>query len=160
MGSQKQQSAMVTLGQAARLAGVDKTTLTRAIKAGRLSATRRDDGGYQIDPAELARVYDVRPERLDAGRRPRRPTTGATPATGGADAEHDAELATRLALAEAEVQSLKDMLAEIRASRDDWKAQAERLALAGPIIAAPPPAQPALSAPATRRPWWPWRRAG
>ena len=47
---------MLTLGQAARLTGTSRTTLTRAIKAGRLSATRRDDGVYAIDPAELARL--------------------------------------------------------------------------------------------------------
>ena len=52
----------LTLGQAARMAGKGKTTLTRAIKAGKLSASRRDDGSYAIDPAELARVYDVTPE--------------------------------------------------------------------------------------------------
>jgi hypothetical protein len=46
--------AMVSLGQAARLAGLGKTTLARAIKAGRLSATRRDDGGYQIDGPSLS----------------------------------------------------------------------------------------------------------
>ena len=51
---------MLTLGQAARIAGVGKTTLTRAIKSGRMSATKREDGVYQIDPAELSRVYDVR----------------------------------------------------------------------------------------------------
>ena len=142
---------MVTLGQAARLAGVDKTTLTRAIKAGRLSATRRDDGGYLIDPAELSPVNEVKPERLDAAHRPRRRTTvEAIRVTGGADAE----LATRLTLAEAEVQSLKDMLAEIRQSRDDWKAQAERLALAGPVIPAAPPAQAALPGPDQHQPWW------
>ena len=39
---------MLTLGQAARLTGTSKTALTRAIKAGRLSATRRDDGSYEI----------------------------------------------------------------------------------------------------------------
>ena len=50
---------MLSLGQAARLVRTSKTTLTRAIKAGRLSATRRDDGGYQIDPADLARVYEL-----------------------------------------------------------------------------------------------------
>ncbi len=48
---------MITLGEAARLTGLGKTTLARAIKAGRLSATRTDTGSYQIDPAELARVY-------------------------------------------------------------------------------------------------------
>ena len=51
---------LLTLGQAAKLAGKGKTTLTRAIQAGRLSATRLEDGSYRIDPAELCRVYDVR----------------------------------------------------------------------------------------------------
>ena len=46
--------AMVTLGEAARLTGLGKTTLARAIKAGRLSATRTDLGSYQIDPSRRA----------------------------------------------------------------------------------------------------------
>jgi hypothetical protein len=46
-----------TLGQAARAAGVSKTTLHRAIKSGRISAARDDAGGYAIDPAELHRVF-------------------------------------------------------------------------------------------------------
>ena len=47
----------LTLGQAARLTGRGKTTLARAIKAGRLSATRSETGSYSIDAAELARVF-------------------------------------------------------------------------------------------------------
>ena len=46
-----------TLGQAAKATGVSKSTLRRAIDSGRLSATRRDDGSYEIDPAELHRVF-------------------------------------------------------------------------------------------------------
>ena len=64
---------MLTLGQAARLTGTSKTTLTHAIKAGRLSATRRDNGVYAIDPAELARVYAVKVETPATGA-----ATGAT----------------------------------------------------------------------------------
>lgn len=54
---------MLTLGQAARLTGTSKTTLTRTINTGRLSGIRRDDGSYEIDLAELARVLlqDLRP---------------------------------------------------------------------------------------------------
>ena len=47
---------MLSLGQAARLARTSKTTMTRAIQSGRVSATRRDDGRYEIDPSELVRV--------------------------------------------------------------------------------------------------------
>ena len=46
-----------TLGQAANAAQVSKTTIRRAIEKGRLSATRRDDGSYEIDPAELHRAF-------------------------------------------------------------------------------------------------------
>jgi hypothetical protein len=48
-----------TLGQAARATGKTKPTIARAIKIGRLSATRTDDGRYMIDPAELHRVYPM-----------------------------------------------------------------------------------------------------
>jgi hypothetical protein len=48
---------MLSLGQAAKAAGVPKTTLSRAIKTGRLSASRTDTGAYAIDPAELARAF-------------------------------------------------------------------------------------------------------
>lgn len=48
---------MLTLGQAAKQVGKTKTTLANAIKRGRLSARIDDNGHYQIDPAELFRVY-------------------------------------------------------------------------------------------------------
>ena len=48
-----------TLGQAARAADVSKTTIQRAIKSGRLSASRQQDGSYVIDPSELHRAFPV-----------------------------------------------------------------------------------------------------
>jgi hypothetical protein len=48
---------MLRLGQAARLTGVEKRKLMRAIEAGRLSATQRADGRYEVDSADLCRVY-------------------------------------------------------------------------------------------------------
>ncbi len=113
---------MLTLGQAARLTGTSKTTLTRSIKAGRLSATRRDDGSYAINPAELSRVYAV---------------TVATPATGDAtgDAVHQAtperDPGETLAL-RVEIEGLRAQLAlmrehsdELKSQRDGWQHQAE-----------------------------------
>ena len=132
---------MLTLGQAARLAKTSKTSIGRAIKGGRLSATRREDGGYAIDPSELARVFEVTP---DDGHAPvtveRRETPAATPVTDG--------LALRLAVAETELKALKDMVTELRAARDAWQAQAERLALPASSPAPPPLVQP------VRRSWW------
>lgn len=47
----------LTLGKAAQQTGKSKSTLTRAIKSGRLSAVRTDDGSYLIDTSELFRVW-------------------------------------------------------------------------------------------------------
>ena len=97
--------AMVTLGEAARLTDLGKTTLARAIKAGRLSATKTDLGSYQIDPAELARVY---------------PFKAPTEATASA------------AILEAQISGLREVsellrsqLGDLREDRDRWRTQAE-----------------------------------
>lgn len=47
----------LTLSQAAKLAGKSKSTLNRAVKSGRLSASRNADGTFSIDPSELLRVF-------------------------------------------------------------------------------------------------------
>lgn len=46
-----------TLNKAAKLSGRAKSTISNAIKEGRLSASKNDNGGYEIDGAELARVF-------------------------------------------------------------------------------------------------------
>ena len=49
---------LLTLGQASRETGVHKSTIARAVDDGRLSANKNEHGHYQIDPAELFRVFD------------------------------------------------------------------------------------------------------
>ena len=46
-----------SLQQAADAAGVNKSTVLRAIQAGKVSATRSEHGQWVIEPAELHRVY-------------------------------------------------------------------------------------------------------
>jgi len=46
-----------SLAAAAAAAGKSKMTIQRAIKSGKLSASRRDDDSYDIDPSELHRVF-------------------------------------------------------------------------------------------------------
>ena len=128
---------MVTLGKAAQLTGTSKTTLTRAIRAGRLSAIRQDDGSYRIDPAELSRVYALKavpPATVPTtGDVAHHSTPSETPAT-------DPELQAKTAALEAELKGLRELVAELRQSRDDWRDQAQRLALT-------PPKQ-------VSQPWW------
>ena len=50
---------MYTLGTAAKEAGVSKSAIYRAVKGGRLSASRTDTGDYSIEPSELCRWRDA-----------------------------------------------------------------------------------------------------
>jgi hypothetical protein len=66
-----------TLGQASKATGISKPTLSRAIKSGRISAKRQEDGSFLIDPSELHRVYPpVNANRNDNGEMKQSETLG------------------------------------------------------------------------------------
>ena len=46
-----------TLGEAAKATGISKASISRAINSGRISAAKKDDGSFSIEPVELHRVY-------------------------------------------------------------------------------------------------------
>jgi hypothetical protein len=46
-----------SLSQAAEAVGMNRSSILRAIKAGKISAARDEHGQWQIEPAELHRVY-------------------------------------------------------------------------------------------------------
>ena len=46
-----------TLRQAADECGKSRSTIHRALQSGKLSGNRNDDGSWDIDPSELARVF-------------------------------------------------------------------------------------------------------
>ena len=48
---------MYSIGQAARATGKSKSVIHTAIKKGKISAMKNEDGSYSIDPAELHRVF-------------------------------------------------------------------------------------------------------
>lgn len=60
---------MLTLGQASKATGISKTAIARAASKGRLSASRNELGEYQIDPAELFRVYPPKGSEDSSGDR-------------------------------------------------------------------------------------------
>jgi len=116
-----------SLKQAAEASGRTKPTILRAIKANKISAQKDVHGKWQIDPAELHRVYPKfsEPER---------------------------EIVNDNNALEREVALLREVIADLKEDRDRWRTQAERLALSKPIsdvIVASPPAVP----PQSRR-WW------
>jgi len=156
-------SAVFTLGQAAKEAGVSKTSLHRAIKSGRVSANRNDNGTLSIDPAELFRVFP-RNSGTVAGNGPLEQTVTAQeqPGTGAGTAETVA-LQAQVSILESQMSMLREHFDEMKSQRDAWQRQAEqaqRLLAAPPAPAAPtpPPATPEPVAPAPETPTPPARR--
>ncbi|MBK66686.1 MAG: hypothetical protein CMP22_00975 [Rickettsiales bacterium] len=56
--SRSKDKVIYSLGEAADYVGKSKMTINRAIKSGKLSATKNDKGAYEIDASELKRVYE------------------------------------------------------------------------------------------------------
>ena len=53
---------LLTLGEAAKLTGKSKPTISKAIKDGRISGQKGDNGVFQIEVSELLRVYPAKAE--------------------------------------------------------------------------------------------------
>jgi chromosome segregation ATPase len=125
-----------TLGQAARAADVSKTTIQRAIKSGRLSASRQEDGSYVIDPAELHRAF---------------PTVSR-------DRDSDGEMKQSVTVNAAgelrvEIEMLREQVAMLKDERDDLRAERDRL-LGIVETQAQQAKQISDQRPAKKRRWW------
>ena len=99
---------MFTLGTAARHVGKSKPTISKAIKDGKLSATKVN-GVYQIDPSELSRVY------------PNTPPTGAL-----ASPQRAISTSVPLAISEQRNAHLEATVEELKARLDDMKAERDQ----------------------------------
>jgi excisionase family DNA binding protein len=131
----------ISLAEAAQRVGIHRSNLLRAIKAGRISGTRDDAGSWQIDPAELVRVYgDLHSATLQP-------------------AQPDALLQLKLEHAEQRICDLTRQLERSQRDTDDWKEQARRVALPSPS-AMHQVTQPSTQPGRWQRAWQWMRRAG
>ena len=55
-----------TLGEAAKACGMSKATLSKAVKSGKISATKNADGSFSIEAVELHRVYPITVETVES----------------------------------------------------------------------------------------------
>jgi len=108
-----------TAGTAAKAVGKTKSTITKAIASGKLSAVKNDNGAWEIDVAELHRVYPPSPpatveiERYD------------TPVATGRNSKEIEGLERMLKV-------MEDQLEDVKADRDEWRKQANQLLLSAP----------------------------
>ena len=121
----------LSLGEAAEKARTSKVDIWRAIREGRLSAERTDDGGVAIDPAELFRVFETqRPEEpaieQDAGAATealRQSGTSATP-----EPAETNDIAVAFVALGTELKDLLGLPVEKRSSTEPHRHDAERQA--------------------------------
>ena len=112
-----------TMGQAAKEASVSKPTLSRAIKSGKLSASKNSKGGWDIDPAELFRVYPRNTDNgsgngSDNGSMKQNATPAVTP-------PETAVLQAQIDGLRARLDDMRTMLDREREQADKWRETAE-----------------------------------
>lgn len=145
----------ITLATAAKLCGLDKSTLRKAVRDGRISGTRDEHGVWQVEIAEVERIYPVVPA-ADPQALPRSSIPAPPP---------DAEFRTGDAATDLMVKTLQGVIERMgndldreRERVDQLTTQltrlAERLALPAPppeptAVAAPPEPEPSR----LRRAW-------
>ena len=97
---------MLTLGEASKACNITKSGISKAIKSGRLSAYKNDIGQYEIDPAELFRVFPVN--------------------TGNSQLE-DESLHKETNGLQGNFDILRELLHQVEGERDDLRVQRDRL---------------------------------
>ena len=125
----------LTVIEAAKLAGKDRKSIYRAIKSGRLSATKTEGGGTQIDVAELERCFGA------LGR-------GHGSATVALPQSATGEETARIAALEAECRLLREALESEKRLTDAKDAHIEDLRNAVRRLED--------KRPAGNSPWWKW----
>ncbi|MGC2857807.1 helix-turn-helix domain-containing protein [Novispirillum sp. DQ9] len=106
--------AELTLSQAAKLAGKSKSTLSRALSSGKLSAAKREGNQILINVAELERVYGPLPRQNVPPNVPEE--RSATPSE-----------STELALLKARMQELEQDRKDLREQLEQERAERTRL---------------------------------
>lgn len=152
-----------SISQAAKETGLSKSTISRAIKAGRISALKQDDGAYLIEPAELFRVYPrgvAQPSpdaRHEAVRNPHEEAY-TTPS------HNLAILQVKLAMTEAMLQQERENSRRQQETVEDLRrrldaASEKVLALAQPAQSTSDARHDAPRNPPQPRRWWFWKKS-
>ena len=140
-----------SLSEAAKATGKNKTTIQRAIKSGKISASKGNSGSYEIDPSELHRVFPPPVAQRDAQHMQSNDTQQAKFAPESSHIDRVVELEKELAVAreranglEAQKDQMADTINDLRKRLDSSETRVTALL--------------ADNSP-KRSSWWPWKRS-
>lgn len=143
-----------TAGQAAEATGKNITTITRAIKSGKISAQKDASGAWKIDASELHRVFPLNTQDL---RRPQmlgdaRPLQEQKNSQIAALQQELATLHERVAAQSELLEERAGQILDLKEDRDRWRQQATNLLT---DLGSTPRSGLKVT---SRRSWWPWRK--
>ena len=117
-----------TLGKAAIACGKSKSTLSKAIKSGKISAFKNDHGAFEIEPSELFRLYPPTPPPIEQN----------TIETVGVEQKETPKNTNNIEMLEAKLQMANERIDELKLDKEkleidkeQWRQQATNL-LAAP----------------------------
>jgi TolA-binding protein len=117
-----------TLGEAAIACGKSKSTLSKAIKSGKISAFKNDHGAFEIEPSELFRLYPPTPPPIEQN----------TIETVGVEQKETPKNTNNIEMLEAKLQMANERIDELKLDKEkleidkeQWRQQATNL-LAAP----------------------------
>lgn len=151
-----------TAGEAAKATGKNIATITRAIKSGKISASKDTSGAWRIEPSELHRVFPTLAQVLQNSEMQQDATPPQDQEASSTKAleEELAVLRERVRSQDQLLADRADQIADLRTRLDREGEERRKLAAIltdqrpRPIETSPPsPVSPSLP-----RSWWPWRR--
>ena len=106
-----------TLGEASKAVGKSKATLSKAIKSGKISAKKNEDGSFSIEAVELHRVY---------------PPVSETPKSEQNETPVNTETSSENIELRVKLDAALQRIQDLEKDKEEWREQARVLALTPP----------------------------
>ena len=112
---------MLSPAKAAKRANVSRRAIMFAIESHKIKASRNNKNHWQIDPVELEKWMEQRPERPS-------PSTETGTETSTETSSDTSEMRLKINTLEVELKAANEKLSDIKEDRDHWRDQAQMLA--------------------------------
>ena len=102
-----------TLGEAAKACRMSKAKLSKAVKSGKISATKNADGSFSIEAVELHRVYPI--------------TVASDQYETPKSTQVNTEKSNELVMLEIKLEAAHQRISDLETDKEAWRLQATRL---------------------------------
>ena len=102
-----------SIGQAAKATGKSKSTISKALKSGKISHIGKEGNAYKIDPAELFRVYPKSEQRNVANEQSETPK-------GNTETQH------KIKVLEVQLEAANEKVNTLEADKEDYKSRLDK----------------------------------